>query len=313
MQAAVAAPDAPLGVLTLLDEAERRLVVDTWNDTAAAYPSDATAHALVAAQCARTPNAVAVRHGDVSLTYAELQTRAAALASRLRAAGVGPDARVAICADRSIDMTVAVLGVLMAGGAYVPVDLAYPPQRVAYMLDAAAVRVVLTQRHLVDRLPPNEAPVLLLDAPASEPAGARAAPVDGGATQDHLAYVIYTSGSTGQPKGVAMPHRPLVNLLAWQQRTSAAGQGTPTLQFSSLSFDVSFQELFATWTTGGTLVLVDDDERRDPHRSSRCSCASAWSGSSCPTSRSRGWPTSRRARPTPGRSARSSRPASSSA
>ncbi|HEU0054920.1 MAG TPA: amino acid adenylation domain-containing protein, partial [Longimicrobium sp.] len=160
-------------------------------------------------------------------------------------------------------MMAAVLAVLKAGGAYVPVDPAYPAERIAWMLEDSAAPVLLTTAALAERLPSTGARVVRVDADAAKIAAASAEAVDGGARPDNLAYVIYTSGSTGRPKGVAMPHRPLVNLLAWQEREWAHPAASATLQFTTLSFDVSFQEIFSCWASGGALLLVTEDERRD--------------------------------------------------
>ena len=166
-------------------------------------------------------------------------------------------------------MLVGVLGVLKAGGAYLPLDPEYPAERLQFMLADAAVRVLLTQEQLarniaadvqIIRLDADDIECDAIEAQAEE--NPRAA-----VTGDNLAYVIYTSGSTGKPKGVAMTHRPLVNLLYWQMRRSA--NALRTLQFASLSFDVSFQEIFSTWCAGGTLVLV---RRRN---APRCECTIA--------------------------------------
>jgi amino acid adenylation domain-containing protein len=192
--------------------------------------------------------------------------RATSLAEKLRALGVGPDVRVGICLERSFDMIIAVLAVLRAGGAYVPLDPAYPAERLSFMLADSRAKVLLTQRSLQDLLPAHQARVLCVDGGSAAPF-ANSQPETGEAartlTAENLAYVIYTSGSTGKPKGVAMPHRPLTNLIFWQLQNSVAGHGARTLQFSSLSFDVSFQEMFSTFAAGGTLVLIDDASRRD--------------------------------------------------
>jgi len=260
---AAANPDRPVAQLPLLSVDERRQIVGKWNATDAPYPDTALVHELYQAQVTRTPDAIAVSYETEHVTYAQLDARVTALAARLRTLGVAPDARVAICMDRSVDMIVAVLAVLTSGGAYVPVDPAYPAARVSYMLENADVKAVLLSRSTQGKLPAHSAPTIVVDGDATVPGS-----TDNGSPMrpapEHLAYVIYTSGSTGMPKGVAMPHRPLVNLLAWQERQSGATVGTRTLQFSSLSFDVSFQEIFSTLTTGGTLVLVSEDVRRDP-------------------------------------------------
>ncbi len=211
-----------------------------------------------------TPDAIAVSFGDVGVPYRTLTRRANALARRLQASGVGPDVVVGICLDRSIELIVGILAVLKAGGAYAPLDPAYPSDRLEYMVRDAAARALLTSRRLTNVPAVEGADVIYLDDPAIATEEADEAPATADLTLDHLAYVIYTSGSTGRPKGVAMPHRPLSNLIAWQLQASAVGGGGRTLQFTSPSFDVSFQEIFATLCSGGELVLVSDLTRRDP-------------------------------------------------
>ena len=183
--------------------------------------------------------------------------------------GVGPDARVGLCLERGPEMMIAVLGILKAGAAYVPLDPAYPAERLAYMLEDSAARVLLTQASLVERLPAGGATVVRLDADAAEIGREGGERLGVPVGPDNLAYVIYTSGSTGRPKGVAMPHRPLVNLLAWQEGSGHAPAGAVTLQYTSISFDVSFQEIFSTWCAGGTLVLTSEEVRADPSRLAR--------------------------------------------
>ena len=260
---AAARPDARLSELQLLGTAERHELVTRWNETRAEYPADACVHQLVETQVERTPDDVAAVSGPDQLTYRKLDAQAGQLAACLRALGVGPDVCVGLCVERSLDMLVGVLGILKAGGCYVPLDPDYPVERLAGMLKDSGAKVLLTQRKLAAQLPRTGATVVYLDEPLPVPpagAAATSAPV----TPDHLAYVIYTSGSTGQPKGVAMTHRALVNLITWQLKESKAGRRSRTAQFTSLSFDVSFQEIFSTWCSGGTLVLVAQSVRRDP-------------------------------------------------
>jgi len=262
LEAAVADPLLPVSRLPLLGAAERAAVLERSEGATA----DATArcvHELVADQARRTPDAVAVSGAGGELTYAELDRRANQLAHELAALGVGPDSVVAVALERSLDLPLAVLAVLKAGAAYAPVDPSHPEDRIAFMLEDAGAPVLLTQRHLAERLPAGGARVVVVDAAA--PLDARSAePPAAGVTPEHLAYVIYTSGSTGRPKGVAMPHAPLANLIAWQLAAFAAPAAGRTLQFASLSFDVAFQEMFTTWAAGGTLVIVDEALRRDP-------------------------------------------------
>ncbi|MCE9575737.1 MAG: amino acid adenylation domain-containing protein [Deltaproteobacteria bacterium] len=254
--AGVRAPTVPIAQLAMLDAAERHQVVAGWNQTAVPLPAQCV-HELVEAQVARTPEAVAVVFGDTQLTYRELDTRAARLARALRAGGVGPDVRVGICVERSLEMAVGVLAILKAGGAYVPLDPAYPPDRLAWILADARAPVLLTQRAIASTLPAHDARVILLDDPVSDAGPDGPAPV----AAHHLGYVIYTSGSTGRPKGICLPHRALVNLIRWHDRTLV--RGARTLQFASLSFDASFHEMFAAWASGGTVYLITEAIRRD--------------------------------------------------
>ena len=206
-----------------------------------------------------------MRLGETRLTYGELNRRANQLAHVLRACGVGPDVRVGLCVGRSLELAVGVLGILKAGGAYVPLDPAYPQERLAMMLRASGARLVLTQSTLPEVLPASEVRRLCLDTDAASFASASQADLSPLAGPESLAYVIYTSGSTGVPKGVAMPHGPLLNLVHWQLEASRLPGGR-TLQFSALSFDVSFQELFSTWAAGGELVLISEEQRLDARR-----------------------------------------------
>ncbi|TDR35194.1 amino acid adenylation domain-containing protein, partial [Tahibacter aquaticus] len=261
LQAMAADEQCAVQDLPLLDAAARARVVDEFNATATDYARDSLVHELVEAQVPRSPQAVAVVYDDQSLTYAELNERANRLAHYLRGQGAGPDARVVICMERSLEMAVAVLGTLKAGAAYVPLDPAYPAERRAYMLQDSAPMLVLTQTALLGEFGDSPLPLLALDVetfaaqPASDP------PRVQGSDAANLAYVIYTSGSTGRPKGVCLPHRALVNLMQWHLQELA-----PTarcLQFASLSFDASFHELFAAWLCGGAVIVPPEEVRRD--------------------------------------------------
>jgi amino acid adenylation domain-containing protein len=257
-------PGARLADLPLLTATERRQLLDDWTNTRTDFPRADLCHRLFETQASQSPAALAIIFENEALTYRELNRRANQLAHHLIGLGIGPDKLVAICLDRSVEAMVAVLAVLKAGGAYVPLDPGYPPARLAFMLTDSRAAVLLTRQHLRSRLPADTPHIICLDAdwPAINRAAANnpSTRIDG----ENLAYVIYTSGSTGQPKGVAMPHRALTNLIEWQLQNSRAGIGSRTLHFASLSFDVSFQELFATWISGGTLVLVCEETRRDP-------------------------------------------------
>jgi amino acid adenylation domain-containing protein len=257
LRAIVADPARPVSQLPLLDAAERAHVLTDFNATA--MPTAAlTVHQLVEQQAGRTPAAEAVAHGDVSLSYKELNARANRLARALEKRGAGPGALVGICAERSVEMVTGVLAVLKAGAAYVPIDPNYPAERITTMLADSAAPVLLTQSAIAARLPEHSAQTLLLDAFDWHAGDATNLDVAG-----ESVYVIYTSGSTGKPKGVELTHAGLSNLLQWQCAQPGLDIPARTLQFASLSFDVSFQELFTTWTQGGSLVLIDEDQRRD--------------------------------------------------
>ena len=257
---ALEAPDAPAASLALLPESEREQI-ETWQGGEPAERCGDVVHELFERQVARTPEAIAVVEGNECLTYAELDSRANRLAHHLVAMGVGPDVIVALCLDRSVELMVSVLAILKAGGAYLPLDRAWPTLRRVAVLEASGAALVLTDESA--EAWGGSVQARLLDPQRVDlRAGPDGVPIHGPRCPESLAYVLFTSGSTGQPKGVAMPHRPLVNLLAWQA-TRLEG-AVRTLQFASLAFDVSFQEMFSTWLAGGTLFLVPDRVRIDP-------------------------------------------------
>src|SRR3569833_1670326 len=224
-------------------------------------------HELFEARARCTPDELAVVHGAQTLTYAQLNRRANQLAGFLREQrGVGPDCLVGICLERGLEMVVGLLGILKAGGAYLPLDPHYPPQRLQRMLEDAAPRVVLTEGKLLEVLGTGPAERIALDemmAKLSDPQDENLAARSLGLSAQNLIYVIYASGSTGLPKGTAMSHRSMVNLIEWHRRSFTDGQPRRVLQFAALSFDVAFQEIFSTLCTGDTLVLLDEWMRRD--------------------------------------------------
>lgn len=257
----------PLSRLPTLTAAERERVLYRFNATTAVYPRGKLIHELFEEHAARAPEALAVEHEGRALTYAELNGRANRLGWYLRTRGVGPDRPVAVCVERGIEMVVSLLAIMKAGGAYLPLDPNYPPERLKQMLEDASPQVLITQEALKSNLvttPSTE--LIVLDAVQQVIAEQHASNLAAGevkTTHDDLVYVIYTSGSTGRPKGVAMAHHSMVNLVEWHRRTFGPGDGTRVLQFAALSFDVAFQEIFSTLCTGGTLVLLDEWVRRD--------------------------------------------------
>jgi amino acid adenylation domain-containing protein len=265
LEDAAADPSRRLSRLTLLTEEERRRTLVEWNDTSVEYPRDVCVHELFAAQAARTPEAIAITQGGERMTYSELNRRADQLAHHLRRRGVGPESRVGVCVGRSPELIVAVLAALKAGGAYVALDPTYPPERLSFMLEDSGAQLLLTQERFADALSAMPVERVLFDADwESISQEAEADALLACVLPENVAYVLYTSGSMGWPKGVAMCHRALANLISWQLRQSSLPAGARTLQFASLNFDVSFQEIFATLCAGGTLILVDEPTRRDP-------------------------------------------------
>ncbi|HEX6289379.1 MAG TPA: amino acid adenylation domain-containing protein [Herpetosiphonaceae bacterium] len=264
----VADPDRRLDDLALIGADEREQMLIGWNATDVAYPRERCVHELFEAQAARTPDAIAAAFADrdglvAQLSYDELNARANQLAHHLRSLGVGPDQSVGLFLPRSLDLMTAVLGVLKAGAAYLPLDPSYPADRLHFMLSDARAPVVLTHAALRERLPDVAARIVALDADRELIERLPRDGVRSAATSEHLAYIIYTSGSTGTPKGVAMPHRALSNLLSWQMRDTVIPGPARTLQFAPISFDASFQELFTAWSTGGAIVLLPEELRQD--------------------------------------------------
>ena len=249
-------PDRRLSGLPLLDEAEQHLLLSEWSGTVTEYPRDGRVHELFEEQAELFPDAVAVVFGEQQLTYRELDRRANQLAHHLRKLGVGPEKLVGICVERSLEMVVGLLGILKAGGAYVPLDPASPAARLEFVLGDTRAPVLLTQERLLARLPDEHgAEVVRLDADwpliAREP-GENLAPR---ATADNPAYVIYTSGSTGQPKGVMIEHRALSTYVEAATAAYDITSSDRVLQFASLSFDASVEEIFPALTRGATMVL----------------------------------------------------------
>ncbi|WP_325176171.1 non-ribosomal peptide synthetase [Burkholderia gladioli] len=259
LEAAVRDPRQRIGELDMLGAADRAQVVREWNRSEAVYPA-AQLTGMVEAQARRTPEAVALRHGEATLSYARLDARANQIAHALIARGVGPDTRVAICVRRGLDMVTGLLGVLKAGAAYVPIDPAYPAERLAYMLEDCRPRVLLTQAAVRAGLPEHAFETLSLDAdaavfdamPDSQPTRRTLA--------EHLAYVIYTSGSTGRPKGVMISHGGLSNYLQWALAAYEPAPERGAVVSSSLSFDATVTSLWTPLLCGGTVTLLDEGD-----------------------------------------------------
>jgi amino acid adenylation domain-containing protein len=246
--------------------------IAAWNDTSADFPADRCIHALFEDQAARSPQRIAVRFEDSSLTYAALNARANQVAHYLLGQGVRPDGCVGLCAERSLAMVIGVLGILKAGAAYVPLDVAYPEQRLAYMVANSGFDLLLTHETVGERIAPlrranpalrtlslDAADTLCLLATCSD-TNPHQVP---GLSASSLAYVIYTSGSTGVPKGVMIEHRSLVNRIDWIQKQYPLDAGDVFLQKTPFSFDVSVSELIWPLTAGACLVLARPEGHRD--------------------------------------------------
>ncbi|MEU5103150.1 MULTISPECIES: non-ribosomal peptide synthase/polyketide synthase [unclassified Streptomyces] len=266
LTAVVADPGRPIGEAEILAPAERRQLLHGWNDTARPLPG-ALLPRMFEEQAARTPDAPAVRCGDTTVSYAELNTRANRLARLLVARGAGPERRVALMVPRSVEMIVAVLAVLKSGAAYAPVDSAYPADRIAYMLADARPELLVTTAGTAHTLPePAPGRRVVLDSPATVEESLslpgtdltdadRRAPL----TPRTPAYVIYTSGSTGRPKGVVVEHRSIPNIVLARIGTYGMGPGSRALQFASLSFDAAMSEICTPLSAGACLVLGPAD------------------------------------------------------
>ncbi|PBP85245.1 non-ribosomal peptide synthetase, partial [Pseudomonas syringae] len=248
-------PQASLQSLSILPAVERDHLLVDFNDTALDYPQQQTIHGLFEAQVERTPDDVALVHGKQRLTYRELNEQANRLAHALRKQGVQPDSRVGICVERGVEMVIGLLAILKAGGGYVPLDPAYPVERIAYMLQDSAPAAVLAQTATQGLLADVSVPVINLDLSDWQDQSVQNPQVQG-LTSAHLAYLIYTSGSTGLPKGVMIEHRNTVNFLSWAHTAFDGSALEKTLFSTSLNFDLAVYECFAPLTSGGSIEVV---------------------------------------------------------
>ncbi|MCF5710655.1 amino acid adenylation domain-containing protein, partial [Pseudomonas syringae] len=263
LEGMVADDQQSVGELPLLSCEQRRQVLESFNDTAAAYPSDKLLHQLFEEQVAQQPDALAVADETGSLTYGELNVRANRLAHYLIGLGVQPDDRVAICAQRSLEMVVGLLGIFKAGGAYVPLDPAYPAERLVYLLQDSAPVAVLVQTSTADVLSLGSLPVINLDDAALQAQSVQNPHVQG-LTPAHLAYVIYTSGSTGLPKGVQVEHRNVARLFSATDAWFGFNANDVWALFHSFAFDFSVWEIWGALVHGGQLLIVPHLVSRSP-------------------------------------------------
>jgi amino acid adenylation domain-containing protein/thioester reductase-like protein len=267
-----AAPNARIRDLDCLTEPERHRLLHAFNDTAAEYPKDQCIHELFAARADGTPESTAVICGDESLNYRELENASGDLALYLQSKGVGPECIAGLCLDRSVEMMLGIMGIVRAGGAYMPLDPEYPDERLAYMLHDSGAAIVLTHERLrprIERLVKEAVTVISLDT--KRPAIARwaAAARRKGISLAHnvspanICYVIYTSGSTGKPKAVLTEHRSLVNRIHWMQKEYRLTAADVVLQKTPYTFDVSVWEFFWPMIAGAALVFATPGGHRD--------------------------------------------------
>lgn len=258
LQSVIENPKQHLSDLSLLTEAERRQILFEWNNTYAQYPETACIHELFEAQVRLTPDRRAVSSKGKQLTYYELNTSANRFARRLRALGVGPEVPVGICVDRSVEMIVALLGILKAGGTYVPLDPVYPQERLYFMIEEANIKLVVTQEWLVDFLPTG-AHLIFIDQDTEDMSIESAENVDSGVLGDNLAYIIYTSGSTGAPKGIQVTHRSVTNLLIAMRQQLGVKEQDVVQAMSPLSFDIAALEMYLSFLVGAQLVIASHE------------------------------------------------------
>ncbi len=271
LEGIVANPEQPISGLPLLTEAETHQLLVEWNDTKTDYFNDQCIHQLFETQAEKTPDAIALVCEDQNLTYRELNSRANQVAHYLQVLGVGPEAPVGICLERSIEMIVGLLAILKAGGAYVPLDPAYPKERLKFILDDSQARIVLTRQPFLDvkqwpmagaewcsLVSDTRIERVCLDRDWCDIEKESGENLENEATADRLAYVIYTSGSTGRPKGVGIEHRNAVSFLTWAHSVFTRDEFLGVLASTSICFDLSVFEIFAPLTCGGTVILAEN-------------------------------------------------------
>jgi amino acid adenylation domain-containing protein len=258
----IANPEQTVSQLPLLTESERNQLLFDWNQTETDYKNDLCLHQLFEQQVKQNPQAIAVRLEDEFLTYEELNCKANQLAHYLQFLGVKADSLVGIFVERSLEMIIGILGILKAGGAYVPLDINYPKERITYILEDTQLSILLTQSQLLEQLPAFQGTTICLDQDWSIIAKQSTVNPLVAVEQHNLAYIIYTSGSTGQPKGVMIEHRSVVNYILTTIREYGITSEDQILQFSSICFDASVEEIFVSLLSGATLVLRTEEMLR---------------------------------------------------
>jgi amino acid adenylation domain-containing protein len=260
LNSAATMPGAVIGDLCMIDERERHQLIVEFNNTSVAYPQDRCIHELFEEHVERSPDQIAIINAGQTISYRELNAKANKVAHYLRAAGAGPESMVGICTQRSFQTVVAILGVLKAGAAYVPLDPAYPKERLSFMLEDACMGVLLSEQAIADRLPAHSAKVICLDTDwEAINQQSDLNPINSAYPQS-IAYMIYTSGTTGLPKGVMVEHHGVVNLTRWQAANFNLSSESRIAQFFSYNFDGAVGETFMALLNGATLVMLPAGE-----------------------------------------------------
>ena len=258
LTALVANPESPIAALPLMSVEQRQKVIVEWNDTNLEYPQTSTLHEEISRQAHQTPQKVAVQFGDHQVTYGQLEEQSNQIARYLQAQGIGAGDLIGICVERSENMLIYLVGIMKSGAGYVPLDPAYPSDRLQYMIDHSKMKLIVTQTDTLERVQEFKKPTIDLQAVNKEIYSLDSGQVTSHAKPTDTCYVIYTSGSTGKPKGVVVPHGPVVNFLYSMQQTPGFGADDSVLAVTTLSFDIAVLELYLPTITGGTVYIADN-------------------------------------------------------
>ncbi len=264
LQHALDEPEKRLIFVEMLTRQERERQIQSWNDTAAPFPSERCLHQLFEENHDKNPQAQAVFFRDERLSYQVVEERANQLAHHLHDLGIGPQVRVGLCVERTVDLPVAILAILKAGGCYVPLDPAYPRSRLDFMISDARAAVLVTRQHLRPLLASSGARIVCLDEAADDIGRQPIARPVHDSDPENLAYIIYTSGSTGRPKGIALRHSGVANNIWDLNHSYGVGSRSRVICISSLSFDMCVYEILGTLAAGGTIVLPEPERGLDP-------------------------------------------------
>ncbi|MBT7410382.1 MAG: amino acid adenylation domain-containing protein, partial [Methylococcales bacterium] len=249
--------------IEIVSQQEKQQILIGWNDTHKTYATPKLVHQWVEQSANQMPDNIAIYFNGVETSYQQLDKQANQVAHYLNQQNIGLNDQVGLLLPRSTELVTMMLAVLKAGACYIPLDPEYPQDRLKYMLDDAKISILISQEKQLKSIQDYQGTILDLANSQTDIENCPESPLLLSMSNNELAYIIYTSGSTGRPKGVSMPHRSLVNLLSWQQEQSHVSQDDSTLQYAPSNFDVSFQEIFSTWSQGGRLVIVDGETRRD--------------------------------------------------